>query len=331
MGKKLSIKLNSSGVIMMRLSEHVRLMGNRHFRIYLAGAERNVLIEAGVSAVVPTVQRQLGELGQPVEVDTIVVMHAHFDHICGLPGLKLLLPGAAAAGSAQAAGTLGKQKVLANFFKEDLAMTGMLREEGLVEETALGNGAAGSGNNGSAAVMGGIPVAPPEEIKLDLILGDGYRYDLGAGTELIFFRAPGHSPCSMAAYCPADEVLFVSDSTGFQIDSGGVFPIFFDGYDPYVETIKKMAEMPVRVVAVAHEDIITGRENVKKYFRMSLDCAEKARDTIEGLLKAGKTREEVADELFRIYYRGLLKIYSEQNIRLCTGILTRRVGEITAL
>lgn len=313
----------------MRLSEHVKVLGNRHFRIYLAGAERYMLIEAGVSAVVPTVQRQLRELKHPA-VDTIVVMHAHFDHICGLPGLRLLLPGAVAAGSAQAAGTLGKQKVLANFFREDLAMTAVLREQGLVEESGGGNGPAVTGGREDAGGMADNLALVPEEIKLDLVLEDGCRSDLGGGVELIFFHAPGHSPCSMAAYCPADEVLFVSDSTGFQIDSGGVFPIFFDGYDAYVDTIKKMAEMPVNVVAVAHEDIVAGRENVKKYFRMVLDCAEKARETIEVLHKAGKSREAVSEELFSIYYRGLLKIYSQQNIKLCTEILTRRIGDIMA-
>lgn len=299
----------------MRLSGHVRVLGNRHFRIYLAGGERHVLIEAGVSAVVPTVERQLIELGKP-EVDSIVVMHAHFDHICGLPGLKKLLPGAVLAGSPQAAGVLGKQKVLANFFREDHAMTGVLRDEGLLEQPVKG----GEGGLGEVAV--------PGEIKLDEVIEDGHRAELGRGAELLFFRAPGHSPCSIAAYCPAGEILFASDSTGFLIDSGEVFPIFFDGYNAYVDTIKKMAEMPVEVVAPAHEDIVAGRENVKNYFRMVIECAEKARDAIETMLRAGKTHEAVSEELFRIYYRGLLKIYSEQNIRLCTSILTKRIAEI---
>lgn len=279
------------------------MLGNRHFHLFAVGKGPAVLLEGGVSAVVPLVEDQLAQGLGPPEVSHLVIMHAHFDHVCGVPGLKELLPGVRVAGSAEARKLLQRPKIVAGFFREDAAMAEVLRGEGLLP---------------------GQPGPKGETIEVDQVIEDGSKWDLGPGLELYFYRAPGHSPCSLMGYLPAGEVLFSSDCAGFPIDEKRFFPIFFDGYDDYVATIQRMRELPVELLAGAHEYIVRGKQEVREQLDLARIEAERARDLICGLSRKGHTNEEIAGLLFQQCYTGHLRIYSEQNIQHCCAILTKR-------
>lgn len=47
------------------------------------------------------------------------IPHAHFDHVCGVPGLKEAFPHLQVLASGPAAKVLGKEKVVTGFFNED--------------------------------------------------------------------------------------------------------------------------------------------------------------------------------------------------------------------
>lgn len=295
----------------MKLTQYIHVLGNSNFRLYLLKGHRSIILEAGVSGVVPAVLEQLKDKGCQ-DISNVVVMHAHFDHVCGLPALKAALPRMATAASPQAKKVLAKKKVVASFFEEDSALAPG-RQEACDPSFPAG------------------AFEVPETLEIETTVEDGESWHLGGQLEVIFMRAPGHSPCSMAAFCPGQEVLFVSDSTGFQIDDKELFPIFFEGYQPYLETIKRLSLLCPEVVAVAHEDIVQGRKKVKSYLKLAASCAEQAGEYIGGLLRQGKTGEEVSREVFNRYYRGRLRLYSEKNIKMCSDILTRRVREYYCL
>lgn len=111
----------------MFISNSVRLLGNGHFNIYLAGGEEKVIIEGAVSGVIPLLDRQVKETRSGGEVSRLVAMHAHFDHVCWLPGMSRIFPGARTAASEKAADVLSRPSVVAHFFREDRAMTGILK------------------------------------------------------------------------------------------------------------------------------------------------------------------------------------------------------------
>lgn len=287
----------------MLISTSVFALGNRHFNVYLAGGEEKVVIEGAVSAAAPAVRRQAGELGGIAGVSRLVVMHAHFDHVCGLPALKGIFPGASTAASAKAAEVLAKPSVVENFFREDAAMT-----------AALGGRDGDEGGEAKA----------PQTIAVDEIIPDGTVWRLGPNFSLRFFRAPGHSPCSLAAYSQEEEVLFSSDSAGFPVDQKTSFPIYFEGYPAYVETIKRMLDLPVEVLAGGHEEIITGRRRIRAYLDLALDWAERTMTRTAEAAARGADPEDLAREIFSRFYHGQLKIYSRENIMLCSRLIVKR-------
>ncbi|MFZ5632495.1 MAG: MBL fold metallo-hydrolase [Bacillota bacterium] len=294
----------------MIISQSVRLLGNGHFNIYLVGSGRTVVLECGVSGVVPAVARQVKENGWADQVSHLVVMHAHFDHVCGLPGMTGVFSRAETVASARAADVLARPKVVARFFHEDEAMTRTL------------DALAGRTHGGDAGP--GRVADPPETLKVDRIIEGEEVWQLGPGLSLHFTGAPGHSPCSLMAYCPQEEVLFSSDSAGFPVDSRTVFPIFFDGYRSYVQTIKRMMDLPVSVLAGAHGEVIRGRRQVMDYLRSALDWAESTRASVEKEVGRGADQEALARQVFARFYHGRLKIYTEENIMTCSRLIVRR-------
>lgn len=293
----------------MYISSSVRLLGNGHFNVYLVGGEEKAVIEGAVSGVIPVLDQQVKEIRGADEVSRLVAMHAHFDHVCGLPGMRAVFSRARTAASEKAAGVLAKPSVVANFFREDAAMTGAL------------NSAAGGQDGGGAGSAKDF--VPPQTITVDEIIPDGAVWQLGR-CSLHFSRAPGHSPCSLTAYCPEEEVLFSSDSAGFPVDGRMVFPIFFDGFGAYVKTLKSMLDLPVAVLAGAHEEVVSGRRQVRSYLRSAVDWAEKTRSRVEEAVKGGVDQEALARQLFDQFYHSRLKIYTPENIMLCCRLIVKR-------
>lgn len=290
----------------MRISEQVIQLGNRHFNYFAVGLEEAAIIECGVSGGVFSLSRQWEQLDRIPEVRYLLVSHAHFDHVCGIPSLRGLFPEAEVLSSADARRVLAKPTIVRNFFQQDLKMSEVLAAEGILKE---------------------IPVSPQTEtIPIDRIIGEGDEISLHGGAKLRVIEAPGHSPCSLAFYLPQDQVMFISDAGGFQISDTSIFPIFFQGYELYLETLRRLKGFAVRVLAVPHEKIWSGNQ-VEDFYNRAVNEAQIAYANIERMLDSGMDEGTIKDRLFAGYYRGDLKIYTPENIAVCVDLLVRRVKE----
>lgn len=292
----------------MLLTEDVLLLGNGHINIYAVGSGPIAILEGGIRMVVPVVAEQIKDATWPGQVEHLVVMHAHFDHVCGVPGLQKLFPRSRLAASEKAARVLQKPKIVGSFYREDMATT-----EGLL-----------SGQFCPADTAG--PVV--ETMTVEKIIEDGEKWNLGAGVELHFYAAPGHSPCSIMGYLPKTELLLSSDATGFPINEERLFPMFFAGYHDYMNTIRRMQELPVRMVAGGHERIISGRDESRRYLELARVEAEQTLDTVVKSWRQGLDADTITRALLDEYYRdNARKLFTESNIHMCCQLLTRRALE----
>jgi glyoxylase-like metal-dependent hydrolase (beta-lactamase superfamily II) len=284
---------------MERLTKNVICLGNGHFRHFLVGREPALLVECGVSASAAAVIRQWERMESPPGIGHLLAMHAHFDHVCGIPVLKRAFPDARLAASAAAAEVMANPKVMARFFSMDAEMSREL----------------------SAPELSGSEI--PDRMVVEEILAGGSVLAAGNAGSLELIDAPGHSPCGLAAWLPEDRVLFVSDSLGFQISDSEIFPIFFHSYRLYVETIHRLSQYPARLLALPHERLWEGEE-VAPFFARALAAAQEVRDQILQWSAEGVAEVEIKNRLFQRYYRGELRIYTPENIRLCVDLLVRR-------
>ncbi|MGI5921206.1 MAG: MBL fold metallo-hydrolase [Syntrophomonadaceae bacterium] len=292
---------------MKRISENVIQMGNRHFNYFLVGNQEKAIIECGVTGGVQSVKSKLEELPNWPDVKYLVAMHAHFDHICGIPALKELFPQAKVLGSNDTHKVVSKPKILENFFYQDQMMSKTLVDEG---------------------ILNGLPKGPPNNaIAIDQIIGEGDVIELN-GLKIKVLEAPGHSPCSLACYLPEEQVMFLSDAAGFQISESEIFPIFFQSYKLYMETIKRLKGFPTRVLCLPHEQVWVKRD-IDDFYVRAMESACWVFDSINSMLDAGWEEEKIVETLFNYYYRGNLRIYTPENITICVQLLIRRVKEYT--
>lgn len=292
---------------MRRLTENVMQLGNRHFNYFIVGQKAGAVIECGVSGGVLSFQKQWEQWPGKPEIKYMLAMHAHFDHVCGIPALRQILPEAMVLGSQEGQKVLNNSKILADFFVQDLCMSERLMREGIIAS--------------------GFHAVSEEKIMLDRIIGEGDEIELTGGLNLKIIDAPGHSPCSLAAYLPADQVMFISDAAGFQISDEDIFPVFFQGYEIYVETIKRLMTFRTRVLGIPHESIWSGQEEIQAFYNRALNSARQAFDHIRSMLDQGMDDENIKAALFSRYYWGCLRIYTPANIKTCVSILLRRVKE----
>ncbi len=94
----------------------------------------------------------------------------------------------------------------------------------------------------------------------DLTIGD---------TALQVFLSPGHSPGSVCFYWPQNKVLFTGDVVFNQ--SIGRTDLPGGSGKQLKESITRLSGLDVDVLCPGHGDIVTGREAVKKNFKMIQD------------------------------------------------------------
>lgn len=287
------------------LAPELYVLGNPHFLSYLIREDPWILIEAGASCVVPELLEQMRALGiTPDREGRIVILHAHYDHVCAVPFLLDAYPHAKVIASAVAKKVLGKQKVMEGFAVNDRYTTEVLSGQGM------------------------FSASPPEPrartVEVDIVSDNLGPVSLSRG-KLEFYPAQGHSPCGIAAYLPAENILFPSDALGFNIGGEEFFPLFFHSYREYLSTIDRFVQLKPRVLAFPHEVVYEGPEFIAGFMSRVRGEAVELKDFIRARSKQGA--EPVAEVLFDRYYRDNLLFYSPENIRLCVDLLIKRALE----
>ena len=284
------------------LADNLWVVGNYYFNLYLVkGEQAAALIEVGVSAVVDEVVRQLSAL--KIRPSFMVVTHPHADHVTGLPGLRERFPNDLVVAGEGAAEFLAHPKTAPALFIEDRHMSDFL------------------------AAQGFTPGRPPLEelpsLENSLIAKDGDHMDLG-GRTLRFLTVKGHSPGKIIVHVPEIKTLILSDSMGLRFPGRGVFPLFFTGYQDFIDTFDRLEALDPEVVGVAHQGPIVGKEAVKKAFREARAEAERLHDQI---VDDPRDPEEIAKDVFDRYYRDECTLYTRENIMNCARLIVKRARE----
>ncbi len=274
---------------MKSLSANVLLLGNRNFNYYVVGKTEAVIIECGMSVGVEVFAQQWRQIEDQPQIKSILVLHSHFDHVCGIPMLKNLFPDTRVLASAAAQKVLSLDKVLTSLGKADEVVSAAYFSQGLISSR-------------------------PAPLQIDLltvdqVVGEGDSVDLGGNLKLNILATPGHSPCSIAAYLANEQIMFVSDAAGYRSPDGLMSPVFFQDYDLYMETIRRLMTYPTEILAVGHGEVVVGKGQVQQFYEQSLAAAQEAFNKIRERLAEGEQEENLAGELFQTYIKGGLAFY----------------------
>lgn len=290
-----------------RLSSHLWRLGTRYQPSYLVrGRDRAAIFEAGVTASAGVVLAQLDALGCPrAEVSDVIVSHPHADHVAGLAVLLAGLPAARPRLTALARQTLAKPSLRQKFaLEEGFTSRAITRRE------ALPNG------------RPHLPDLAPPPPGPDLEPGD--TLDLGA-VELVFRDAAGHVPGGLFCLLPQDDAVLASDSAGFLQDGAPGFPLGYVSWDIYAQTLAGIADLSPGLLALAHQEVLTGGQ-AAEFLRRADESQAQEREWLRSAAR-NLDPEEVARAYFRRWYHGDLTVYSPRGILNCCRLLLRRALE----
>jgi len=284
-----------------KLADGLWVLGNNFFNIYLAkGRTGSALFEAGISATVDVVARQLESLN--ASPDYFVVLHPHPDHINGLPGLHSKFPEARIIAGPGAAQFAAHPKTAQALVAEDGFMSEFLKSRGVRVERP--------------------PINEAPSLDNCTVMSDGDCLDLG-GITINFLSAPGHAIGALAVHIPEIHAVLASDCLGFRFPGiSDFFPLFFTGYDDYMSTLRKLEALGPEILGLAHQGPITGK-GISEAFRKAESSAREIRE----LALSGVSEEEMIETIFNKYYRDELKMYTRDNIITCCKLILKRSRE----
>lgn len=257
------------------------MLGTLDYPIFVVrdGGEAAV-VEGGVGACGPVLEAQLAQFGvAPAAVKQIVVTHGHPDHVMAVPAFRKMFPGAQVLASQIAAATMANEKAIGFFAKMDQALTAWLLGKKAITEAQK-------------------PAALAElKIPVDRVLKEGDTVTVG-GLKFSVLATPGHSDCSLSFFEPARKIAIVADVTGFYMPATKTWwPMYFTDYAAYLASNRRLSALGAEVVCLAHNAVITGADEVKKYFEGAIASAEAYHQRIVDAVKAGQDARALAGEL----------------------------------
>lgn len=267
--------------------DRVWRLGDAECCVYLVqGSKSALMINGGLSVLVPQVLDQLGQLGRtPADVDAYLVLHSHFDHNGCVPWFKRQNPAMTVHASRRAVNVLRKPSVIASVNRQ----------------AHFAIDARGLADIRSRYELDWWPEMPIEG------LSEGDSIDFG-DLHLQIIETPGHAPCSICAYIPELQMLFPSDSAAIPLEDK-FLPYGTSNFVQFQESLRKLEHLPVEYLCSDHYAWISGDE-ARDYVASTIAEAERRRrlmlETYERCGSVDAAAEELATRFCDEYVGDLM-------------------------
>lgn len=228
----------------------------------IKGDNGNVLYEAGMAysagKMIENIKKELN--GDPLHA--VILSHSHYDHVAGLPFVRMEWPNAVVYGSEYAAKILEKSSV-----RETMKRL-----------------------SSDAAKGAGMELPPYEDslIKIDRTVKEGDIIRLG-DTKIRVFETPGHTKCSVS-YLVNDDVLMASETIGV-FKGEWYMPCYLVGYQMSLDAVEKLRMLGAKRLFVSHRGI-SPDEDMDKVWEFLKRKLEETKQEIIEIIQTYETREE---------------------------------------
>lgn len=263
----------------IEITSHLFQLGTPAFPAYLSMGEEGMIIEGGTGPTFLIMVDQIKSLGiDRKKIKYIVLTHTHPDHIGAVPHFQRAWPHIRLLVSSTGAKILGRTELFKQFQLIDLGIAQLMKAK---EE------------------VGALPESIKDYVfKVDSVVKEGDRIDLGAGIGWHIYDTPGHSPCHIALFEEKEKTLALGDVTGFYVPEKDVFwPNYFESLEKYCSSIRKLAPLPANRVALSHNGVVEG--DVRCHLEKAMKATEKYHWELIERLGQGEISEKIAMEKAR--------------------------------
>ncbi len=240
--------------------------------LLIFGPQKTVLYDCGMAycheGLIANIEAALLARGRET-VDYVLVSHSHYDHIGALPYIIKRWTEVTVCGAAKAK----------SVFESDGAKKTMLR---------LGNAARDLFAPGTESVL-------VEPLRIDRILCEGDKIDLGDDEYFYVLETKGHTDCSLTYVLEPQGLMFASESTGVFINPDNMHTAILKSYEDTIEAAKKCEKYEPKQVISPHYGI-TPDFFAQDYFSMYIASAEDERDFILYWADQGLSKEQIMEK-----------------------------------
>lgn len=257
-----------------KVCEGLWYLGRPESGVYwLQGSDGALLISGGTSYIAADVTDQIQRFGlHENELDGILILHAHFDHIGVVPYFKRRHPDLTIYASERAWELLTSQRVIetVNEFSRALAE-----------------------RMGMAEVLSTLDLDWRKGLS-GKVVSEGDLINLG-GREIRVFETPGHSSCSVSVYAAAIKALFPSDGGGIPY-RGTILSAGNSNYTQYQQSLQRLQELDVDYLCADHYGYLWGDE-ARTFIRRSIEAAAVERKRMEEIFVRSGDMDTAVQEI----------------------------------
>lgn len=248
------------------IQNNVYKLGFDECPIFLLDGPEPAIFDAGVSCAgkiyVEEIRTVLGDR-QP---SFLFLTHVHWDHCGAVSYIKEAFPSLKVAASFIGAEILKKPNALALITKLNEAISARLKDDKELDRSLLVDRS----------------FSP---FEVDIMLKDNQSMDLGSGIKLEVLATPGHTQDHMSFYLPNNRILIAGEAAGVYYGPGIVSTEFVSNYDAYLNSLQRLASLPVEIFCQGHYKSLVGREEIETFFDRSIRETLHLRDRVFELLK----------------------------------------------
>lgn len=265
-----------------QITPRLWMLGTTAFPLYLyQGQQHSTIFEGAISAMGPVLDEQLAALKIDHDrVRQVIVTHAHPDHVMAIPAFREMFPNVSVVASEAAAKTLQIEKAVSFFCKTDNALTDWMIGSGRLPESQR--------------------QTPRKEsqIAVDRTVCEGDTVEVDTDVSFRVLETTGHSHCSLSFHEPDENILIISDATGYYMpDQDFMWPGYLTNYGQYLQSIIRLGEVGAETLCLSHNAVIQGAEDVATYFRRAVAETEQYHQQIVAKAQAGTSIQAIAEEL----------------------------------
>lgn len=260
----------------IQITPHFYQLGTLFFPVYLSVGEEAMLIEGGIDATAGLIMEQIKFLGiAPQRITTIALTHMHSDHIGAVATLKKAWPHLKVLAHPMARKLVSDPNTFEECRQLNSEISEILMSQGLLEELH-------------------VP-AESFDFDIDIDAEEGQKIHLGNGVIWTVHYCSGHAPCQMAFMEESEETVVIGDSTGLYSPEKDVFwPNPFVGIDIYCNSIRKLADLSAKRVALSHNGVVEG--DARGFFQKALKTTGDYHNEMLERVAEGEDPKKIAAE-----------------------------------
>ncbi len=228
------------------------VVGSSSVPVYLLDGPVPVLFDAGLSAGAFLYEAGIRQvLGERVP-EYLFLTHSHFDHVGSVSHFKDVWPDLKIGGSVRCSEVMQKPKAVQ--LMRDLSFEGIkvIKASGLEPINEKGF----------------------ESFKLDILVQPDQTIELAPGLSVVVLNTPGHTWDFMSYWIPEKKILVASEAVATYEANGYLQPEFLVDFDAYIESLKVLKKIGVKILCPGHYAVFTDEDavaHIENSFQAAMD------------------------------------------------------------